>query len=110
MERTVTVIPQRLQQYTGILLNENKVQKRKVAAYARVSTDSEEQKTSYEAQVKHYTDYIQSRSDWSFVKVYTDSGIRGLDARHRDGFKQMIKDAINGDINLIIFDKENESK
>ena len=48
------------------------VQCRRVAAYARVSTDSEEQLTSYEAQVDHYTKYIQSREDWVFVGVYTD--------------------------------------
>ena len=43
--------------------------------YARVSTDSEEQQTSYEAQVDYYTHYIQSREDWEFVGVYTDEGI-----------------------------------
>ena len=48
------------------------VQCRRVAAYARVSTDSEEQLTSYEAQVDHYTKYIQSREDWIFVGIYTD--------------------------------------
>lgn len=48
------------------------VQRRRVAAYARVSTDSEEQLTSYEAQVDHYTKYIQSREDWIFVGIYTD--------------------------------------
>jgi len=49
------------------------VQCRRVAAYARVSTDSEEQLTSYEAQVDHYTKYIQSREDWIFVGIYTDA-------------------------------------
>ena len=48
------------------------VTRRKVAAYARVSTTSDEQFTSYEAQVDYYTNYIQSRSDWTFVKVYAD--------------------------------------
>jgi len=51
------------------------VARRKVAGYARVSTDSEEQQTSYEAQVDYYTQYIQSREDWEFVGVYTDEGI-----------------------------------
>ena len=45
---------------------------RRVAGYARVSTESEEQLTSYEAQVDYYTRYIQSRSDWQFVEMYTD--------------------------------------
>ena len=46
--------------------------KRKVAAYARVSTDSDEQFTSYEAQIDYYTQYIKARDDWEFVQVYTD--------------------------------------
>jgi len=46
--------------------------KRKVAAYARVSTDLDEQLTSYEAQVNYYTNYIKSREDWEFVGMYSD--------------------------------------
>ncbi|MDD3880928.1 MAG: recombinase family protein, partial [Eubacteriales bacterium] len=42
------------------------------AGYARVSTDDEEQQTSYEAQVDYYTRYIQSKPEWKFVEVYTD--------------------------------------
>ena len=49
--------------------------KKRVAAYARVSTDSEEQLTSYEAQIDHYTKLINGREDWEFVTVYTDEGI-----------------------------------
>ena len=49
--------------------------KRRVSAYVRVSTDSEEQLNSYDAQVRHYTQYIKSRDDWEFVDVYTDEGI-----------------------------------
>lgn len=48
------------------------ISKRRVAAYARVSTDSDEQFTSYEAQIDYYTRYITKRDDWEFVKVYTD--------------------------------------
>lgn len=47
-------------------------QRKKVAAYARVSTDSEEQLTSYEAQVDYYTKHIRSNREWEFVEVYTD--------------------------------------
>ena len=46
--------------------------KLRVAAYARVSTDSDEQFTSYEAQIDYYTQYIQRNPEWTFVKVYTD--------------------------------------
>ena len=78
------------------------VQCRRVAAYARVSTDSEEQLTSYEAQVDHYTKYIQSREDWIFVGVYTDEGISATSTRKRDGFNKMVSDAVAGKIDLIV--------
>lgn len=76
--------------------------KRKVAAYARVSTDRDEQLTSYEAQVDYYTSYIKSREDWEFVGIYTDEGITGTNTKHREGFKRMVKDALDGKIDLII--------
>ena len=49
--------------------------KRRVAAYARVSTDSEEQLNSYEAQLTYYSEYIRSRDDWMFAGIYADEGI-----------------------------------
>jgi len=76
--------------------------KRRVAAYARVSTDSEEQLNSYEAQVSFYTEYIQSRSDWIFMKVYTDEGISAVNTKRREGFNQMVADALDGQIDLIV--------
>ena len=76
--------------------------KRRVAGYARVSTDSDEQFTSYEAQVDYYTRYIQNNSEWEFVAVYTDEGISATNTRHRDGFNQMISDALAGKIDLIV--------
>ena len=76
--------------------------KRRVAAYARVSTDSEEQLTSYEAQVDYYTDYIGRHPEWEFVRVYTDEGISGLGTKKREGFNQMISDALAGAIDLIV--------
>jgi len=76
--------------------------KRRVAGYARVSTDSDEQFTSYEAQVDYYTKFIQSKPDWEFVKVYTDEGISGTNTKHREGFKEMVSDAITGKIDLIV--------
>lgn len=78
------------------------ISKRRVAAYARVSTDSDEQFTSYEAQIDYYTRYITKRDDWEFVKVYTDEGITGTSTKHRDGFNLMVKDALDGKIDLII--------
>ena len=75
---------------------------RKVAAYARVSTDLEEQQTSYEMQVKYYTEHIKGNPDWEFVGVYSDEGISGTSTAHREGFKQMIADALAGKIDLIL--------
>ena len=69
-------------------------QKRRVAGYARVSTDSDEQFTSYEAQVDHYTQFIQSKPEWDFVKVYTDEGIFGCNTKRRNGFNSMVSDAL----------------
>lgn len=76
--------------------------KRRVAAYAHVSTDNEEQLTSYAAQISYYTEYIKSRKDWEFVKVYTDEGISGCSTAKREGFRQMVADALAGRIDLII--------
>ena len=78
------------------------VAKRRVAGYARVSTDSDEQFTSYEAQVDYYTRYIQSHPDWEFVGVYADEGITGLNTKNREGFNRMAADALNGKIDLIV--------
>ena len=96
----VTKIPPRLNPATFAPLES--VEKRKVAGYARVSTDSEEQKTSYTAQVDYYTKFIKERIDWEFVGVYTDEGISATNTRHRDGFNRMIADALNGKIDLIV--------
>lgn len=96
----ITIIPARLDQATFMPLDQPV--KRKVAGYARVSTDSDEQKTSYEAQVRYYTNYIKSRDDWEFVNVYTDEGISGTNTKHRSGFNKMIEDALAGEIDLIV--------
>ena len=74
---------------------------RRVAAYARVSTDSEEQQTSYAAQVDHYTKFIQANPNWTLSGVYTDEGISALNTRKRDGFNRMVSDALSGHIDLI---------
>ncbi len=96
----VRVIPQTINPLTQIKIGST--QKRRVAAYARVSTDQEEQATSYEAQVNFYTNYIGERPDWEFVKVYSDEGITGTNTKRRVGFKTMIQDAIDGKIDLIV--------
>jgi site-specific DNA recombinase len=100
MARAITVIPATRDKFTA--LPTLSIQKRRVAAYARVSTDSDEQFTSYEAQIDYYTQYIKKRDDWEFVKVYTDEGISGTNTKHREGFKEMVDDALEGKIDLII--------
>ena len=75
---------------------------KKVAAYARVSTNSDEQYTSYEAQVNYYRKFIQDRPDWEYTNVYADEGISGTNTKRRAGFNKMIADALSGKINLII--------
>src|SRR5690606_35174144 len=76
--------------------------KRRVAGYARVSTDNEEQLTSYEAQVDYYTNYIKGRDDWEFAGLYTDEGISATNTKKREGFNRMVADALAGKIDLIV--------
>ena len=98
--KNITVIPARqsniMEGLPGL------INKRKVAGYARVSTDKDEQQNSYDAQVSYYTDYIKRNPEWEFVEVYTDEGISGTSTKHREGFKRMIADALNGKIDLIL--------
>ncbi len=99
MARVIT-IPATLNKFTAEPVAST--QKRKVAGYARVSTDHEEQATSYEAQVDYYTSYIKGRDDWEFAGLYSDEGISATNTKYRDGFNQMIEDALAGRIDLII--------
>ena len=100
MNQKITVIPQTINPMTK--LPTEKLAKRRVAGYARVSTDSDEQQTSYEAQVDYYENYIKSKPEWEFIKVYTDEGISGTTTRLRPGFTEMINYALTGGIDLII--------
>ena len=98
--RSVTVIPASIHKFSEIPLVTT--EKRKVAAYARVSTDNEDQKTSYAAQVDYYTNYIRSRSDWAFAGMYSDEGVTGTSMKKREGFTRMVQDALDGKIQLIV--------
>lgn len=69
-KRKVVTIPATVSRFSASPIAMPK--KRKVAAYARVSTDSDEQFTSYTAQIDYYTHFIQARDDWEFISVYTD--------------------------------------
>ena len=98
--RAVTVIPPTISTLARMPLAPTA--KRRVAGYARVSTDSKEQMTSYKTQVDYYTRYIQEQPDWKFVGVYTDEGISAVNTKKRDGFNQMVRDALIGKIDLIV--------
>lgn len=96
----VTVLPATVDRFTADPIDS--VKRRRAAAYARVSSDHAEQLTSYAAQVEYYTRYIRARSDLIFAGVYADEGITGTSTAHRQGFRQMIEDALAGKIDLII--------
>ena len=96
----VTVIPSMINPITQ--LPHNATTLRKVAAYARVSTNKDEQYTSYEAQVNFYEKYIKERPNWEYTKVYADEGVSGTSTKRRTDFNRMIKEALLGKIDLII--------
>jgi len=76
--------------------------KLRVAAYARVSSDSADQLNSYLAQVDFYTKYISSREDWEMVDIYADEGLSGLESRKREEFNRMIADCRAGKIDRVL--------
>ena len=76
--------------------------KLRVAAYCRVSTDSDEQATSYETQVEHYTEYIKKNPEWEFAGIYADDGISGTNTKKREEFNRMIEACKAGEIDMII--------
>ena len=74
----------------------------KAAAYCRVSTDSDEQETSYEAQVNHYTSFIQSHPGWELAGIFADEGLSGTQAKTRPQFNALIAACEEGTVNLVI--------
>lgn len=74
----------------------------RVAAYCRVSTDSDEQEMSFEAQVNYYTDKIMRNPEWSLAGIYADEGISGTQAEKRKEFMRMIRQCRKGNIDLVI--------
>ena len=76
--------------------------KKRVCAYARVSTEEESQINSYEVQISYYKDLILKKPEWVFVEIYYDKGISGTSAQKRPGFQQMISDCQAGEIDIIL--------
>jgi len=98
-ERQVRIIPARPR---AELLNRTETKKPIICAYARVSTEREEQEDSYSRQIDYYTKLIKARSDWEFGGMYADHGITGTKSEVRPEFMKMINDARNGTIDRIL--------
>lgn len=100
MSKNITVIPARRR--VGNTVNREEKPKLKVAAYCRVSTDSDEQATSYDVQVEHYTNLIKKNDDWEFAGIFADDGISGTNTKKREEFNRMIEECMAGNIDMVI--------
>lgn len=98
--RTVSVIPAKPRQNRTAEANAR--HKLRVAAYCRVSTDNEEQASSYEVQIEHYTRYIQSNPEWELAGIFADEGITGTNTKKRAEFNRMIEECMAGKIDMVI--------
>ena len=97
LPRTVTVIPAKPQR------NQQAVKRQlRVAAYCRVSTEEEEQQSSYEAQCTYYTDKIMTNPEWTMAGIFADEGITGTSTKKRDDFNRMIRKCRQKKIDLIL--------
>ena len=88
----------RIDRLTGTIIRE----RLKVGAYCRVSTDSDDQKNSYDSQVKYYTKKINDNIKWTFVDIYADEAISGTQDYKRSDFMRMIQDALDGKLDIIL--------
>ena len=96
----VTTIPPK--KHIGNLAKAKEVKKIRVAAYCRVSTDTEEQATSYQTQIEHYEEIISKNPEWIFAGIYADDGISATSTKNREEFNKMIQDCMDGKIDMII--------
>lgn len=99
LAQNITVIPATKKVGTK---KAEKTDKMRVAAYCRVSTEMEEQESSYEVQVEHYTSYIDSKPEWELAGIYADDGISGTNTKKRNQFNRMIGDCREGKIDMIL--------
>ena len=79
-----------------------RIERLRVAAYCRVSTDDEDQIKSYNSMVRYYTDLIQSNEEWIFAGVYADKAITGTKVDKREEFQKLIQDCLNHKIDMVI--------
>ena len=99
-EKNIMVIPARKR--VGSTAAKEKIKKLRVAAYCRVSTETEEQNSSYEVQVAHYTEFIKKNTEWEFAGIFADDGISGTNTKKRDEFNRMIAECMDGNIDMVI--------
>ena len=99
VKKKVSMIPAKPQYDRNIKLSEKKL---RVVAYCRVSTELEEQESSYEAQVEYYTRKIEETDNWKMTGIYADDGKSATNTKKRDDFNAMIKDALDGKIDMIL--------
>ena len=97
-KKVITVIEPK----QSLIVDKEKHRQQRVAAYCRVSTDSEEQLNSYAVQKKVYTEMIAERKDWEYAGLYADEGISGTRATKRTEFQKMINDCLHGKIDYIV--------
>lgn len=98
--QNITVIP--ANRSIGARDRGRKTRKTRVAAYCRVSTEYEEQESSYEMQVSHYTSYIEDHPDWVLAGIYADDGISATTTAKREAFNRMIADCRLGNIDMVL--------
>jgi DNA invertase Pin-like site-specific DNA recombinase len=96
----VTTIPPKRQ--NGKSAQPKDVKKLRVAAYCRVSTENEEQATSYQTQIEHYTEVIEKNPDWVLAGIFADDGISATSTKGREQFNQMIQACTDGKIDMVI--------
>lgn len=78
------------------------VEHKRVAAYCRVSTNSADQQNSYNTQVRYYTRYIKSRTEWTLVDIFADEGLSGTSSEKRENFQRMITMCELKQIDLVV--------
>ena len=98
VQKTVSIIPA-----NPISLQERARKKKlQVAAYCRVSTDQEEQQSSYQAQIDYYTAKINGNKDWTLAGIFADEGITGTSAKKRTEFLKLMKLCEKGKVDLVL--------
>lgn len=99
LNTNVTVIPARRHRSNS---PDEEKPKLRVAAYCRVSTDSDEQASSYDAQIEHYTSFINNHPDWQLAGIFADDGISGTNTKKREEFNRLIDECMAGNVDMVI--------